>query len=134
MPAHSVLFTDAYKWDGRESRPLSSGEYIQMSGRAGRRGMDQRGITLLMAPAATDAKAFAGILSGQSEELNSSFRFDFSMILNLLRYSEINYELKDQVGFLAASGEMKHSRFSVMGNMVPVGTCGCHPLAVYVCV
>ena len=38
MPAKTVLFTSVRKFDGREFRNLSSGEYIQMSGRAGRRG------------------------------------------------------------------------------------------------
>lgn len=38
MPAKTVVFTDISKWDGTATRWLTSGEYIQMSGRAGRRG------------------------------------------------------------------------------------------------
>ena len=38
MPARSVAFTSLEKYDGEATRPLTSGEYIQMSGRAGRRG------------------------------------------------------------------------------------------------
>ncbi|XP_010723725.1 exosome RNA helicase MTR4-like [Meleagris gallopavo] len=48
MPARTVLFTSASKFDGKDFRWISSGEYIQMSGRAGRRGMDDRGIVILM--------------------------------------------------------------------------------------
>ena len=48
MPARTVVFTSAQKFDGKDMRWVSSGEYIQMSGRAGRRGLDERGIVILM--------------------------------------------------------------------------------------
>ena len=43
MPARTVLFTNVRKFDGKEVRWVTSGEYIQMSGRAGRRGKDDKG-------------------------------------------------------------------------------------------
>lgn len=48
MPAKTVLFTSARKFDGTIHRWISGGEYIQMSGRAGRRGKDDRGLVILM--------------------------------------------------------------------------------------
>ena len=48
MPARTVLFTSTRKFDGKDFRWVSSGEYIQMSGRAGRRGLDDKGIVILM--------------------------------------------------------------------------------------
>lgn len=48
MPAKTVVFTGSRKFDGKEMRMITSGEYIQMSGRAGRRGLDDRGVVILM--------------------------------------------------------------------------------------
>jgi ATP-dependent RNA helicase DOB1 len=48
MPARTVVFTSVRKFDGEQFRWMGGGEYIQMSGRAGRRGIDKKGITILM--------------------------------------------------------------------------------------
>ncbi len=48
MPARSVVFTSLQKFDGTDTRWMRSGEYIQMSGRAGRRGKDTQGNVIMM--------------------------------------------------------------------------------------
>ena len=85
MPAKTVVFTKLNKWDGQETRPLSSGEYIQMSGRAGRRGKDDRGFTMLMVDETLTKQACKDMLKGEASRLNSSFRLSYYTLLNLIR-------------------------------------------------
>ncbi|KAI6195930.1 DNA RNA helicase and DSH domain containing protein [Aphelenchoides besseyi] len=90
MPARTVLFTSARKFDGRSNRWISSGEYIQMSGRAGRRGLDSQGLVILMVDQKMSADVAKTIIKGTTDPLNSKFRLTYNMILNLIRVPEIN--------------------------------------------
>ncbi|KAI8922120.1 rRNA-processing arch domain-containing protein [Powellomyces hirtus] len=92
MPAKTVVFTAVRKWDGKESRWLGGGEYIQMSGRAGRRGLDDRGIVILMIDEKMEPAVAKSMLKGVSDPLNSAFHLTYSMILNLLRIEGISPE------------------------------------------
>lgn len=92
MPARTVLFTNARKYDGKDFRWISSGEYIQMSGRAGRRGMDDRGIVILMVDEKMSPTIGKQLLKGSADPLNSAFHLTYNMVLNLLRVEEINPE------------------------------------------
>ncbi|KAI9203157.1 rRNA-processing arch domain-containing protein [Polychytrium aggregatum] len=89
MPAKTVVFTAVRKWDGKENRWLSGGEYIQMSGRAGRRGLDDRGIVILMIDEKMEPNVAKGMLKGVSDPLNSAFHLTYTMILNLMRVEGI---------------------------------------------
>eukprot|EP00960_Hanusia_phi_P004771 138374-Hanusia_phi.AAC.1 len=86
MPAKTCVFTGVRKWDGESFRWVSGGEYIQMSGRAGRRGLDDRGIVILMVDEKMEPDVAKGMVKGQSDPLNSSFRLGYNMLLNLLRF------------------------------------------------
>lgn len=73
MPAKTVVFTATRKFDGRDFRWVSAGEYIQMSGRAGRRGLDDRGIVIQMVDEKMDPTSAKEMLRGQADPLNSTF-------------------------------------------------------------
>ncbi|THD29083.1 Superkiller viralicidic activity 2 2 [Fasciola hepatica] len=100
MPARTVLFTATRKFDGRNFRLVSSGEYIQMSGRAGRRGKDDRGTVILMLDDQISATDVRQLLSGQPDRLDSAFYLTNNMVLNLLRVEDINPELMLEKSFL----------------------------------
>lgn len=92
MPARTVLFTAPRKFDGKDFRWITSGEYIQMSGRAGRRGLDEKGIVILMIDEKVSPAVGRDIVQGKPDPINSAFHLTYNMVLNLLRVEEINPE------------------------------------------
>lgn len=92
MPAKTVVFTNVRKFDGKEFRWVSSGEYIQMSGRAGRRGLDDRGIVILMIDEKMEPPVAKNMLKGAADRLDSAFHLSYNMILNLMRVEGISPE------------------------------------------
>lgn len=92
MPARTVLFTSARKYDGRSFRWVTSGEYIQMSGRAGRRGLDERGIVILMVDETMSPTIGKDLIKGHADPINSAFHLTYNMVLNLLRVEGVNPE------------------------------------------
>ena len=73
MPAKTVVFTNVRKFDGDKFRWISSGEYIQMSGRTGRRGIDTHGICILMVDERMEPFIAKMMLKGNADSLNSAF-------------------------------------------------------------
>lgn len=93
MPARTVIFDSQRKFDGTEVRNLKPGEYIQMAGRAGRRGHDKHGCVILLCktnvPPAQDLRS---IILGKPEKLESQFIIRYAVILTCLRIESIKVE------------------------------------------
>lgn len=85
LPARTVLFCEFTKFDGTDNRYLSPGEYIQMAGRAGRRGLDTQGLSISLFNTAEECDAIVKVVQGTTEPLNSAYRLSFNAILNLMR-------------------------------------------------
>ena len=92
MPAKTVVFTSIEKFDGDEYRWITGGEFIQMSGRAGRRGLDDRGVTIMIANKKLEPDVAKSILKGQSDPLYSAFHLGYNMLLNMMRIEDIHPE------------------------------------------
>ena len=92
MPAKTVVFTSVRKFDGVSQRWVSPSEFVQMSGRAGRRGLDDRGIVIMMIDEKMEPAIAKEIVRGEQDKLNSAFYLGYNMILNLMRVEGISPE------------------------------------------
>ncbi|KAL5593976.1 uncharacterized protein BROUX77_007323 [Berkeleyomyces rouxiae] len=92
MPAKTVVFTSIMKFDGTGRRPLSASEYVQMSGRAGRRGLDLRGIVITLFDDSMDPDVARAVVVGEHDRLVSAFYLGYTMVLNLLRIESVSPE------------------------------------------
>uniref|UniRef100_UPI002028A712 DEAD/DEAH box helicase n=1 Tax=Actinotalea sp. C106 TaxID=2908644 RepID=UPI002028A712 len=84
MPARSVVLDKLVKWDGSAHVDLTPGEYTQLTGRAGRRGIDVEGHAVVVDHGALDPVALAGLASRRLYPLRSSFRPTYNMAVNLV--------------------------------------------------
>ena len=95
LPTRTVVFSGFRKHDGRSFRDLTPGEYTQMAGRAGRRGLDPVGSVIIVAPGSDEAPPVAtlrNMILGDPTKLRSQFRLTYNMILNLLRVEALKVE------------------------------------------
>lgn len=81
MPARCCVFLSLSKIDNGTFRHVSSGEYIQMSGRAGRRGMDSVGTVMIADPRMPPLDVVRKIIHGTPFSLSSQFKLSFNLIL-----------------------------------------------------
>ena len=98
MPACTVVFESLEKYDGVNFRYLKAREYHQMSGRAGRRGIDPIGyVYARVFPKFAHVESVKRILSGKIEPIESQFNLSYSSILNLYeKYGDAIYDVCTQ--------------------------------------
>src|SRR3954464_11231402 len=84
MPARSVVIEKLSKWNGETHADITPGEYTQLTGRAGRRGIDVEGHGVVLWQPGLDPKAVAGLASTRTYPLRSSFRPSYNMAVNLV--------------------------------------------------
>lgn len=85
MPARSVVIEKLSKFNGEHHEPLTPGEYTQLAGRAGRRGIDDRGFAVVCWNPFVPFDQVASLASRRTYALRSSFRPTFNMAVNLVQ-------------------------------------------------
>jgi ATP-dependent RNA helicase HelY len=84
MPARTVVLEKLEKFNGEARVPITPGEFTQLTGRAGRRGIDVEGHAVIQWVSGLDPQAVASLASRRSYPLISSFRPTYNMAVNLI--------------------------------------------------
>jgi ATP-dependent RNA helicase HelY len=84
MPARTVVLERLVKWNGEAHVDVTPGEYTQLTGRAGRRGIDVEGHAVVVWAPGMDPSLVAGLASTRTYPLRSSFRPSYNMAVNLV--------------------------------------------------
>jgi len=84
MPARSVVIEKLSKWNGETHADITPGEYTQLTGRAGRRGIDVEGHGVVLYQPGLEPKSVAGLASTRTYPLRSSFAPSYNMAVNLV--------------------------------------------------
>ncbi|WP_326546390.1 RNA helicase [Mycolicibacterium sp. ND9-15] len=85
MPARTVVLERLIKFNGEQHVPLTPGEYTQLTGRAGRRGIDVEGHAVVLWTPDVEPAEVAGLASTRTFPLRSSFAPSYNMTINLVR-------------------------------------------------
>jgi ATP-dependent RNA helicase HelY len=89
MPARTVVIERLEKWNGESHVLLTPGEYTQLTGRAGRRGIDAVGRAVVLYQRDLDFRTVAGLVGRRTFPLHSSFAPSYNMAVNLLRRHDL---------------------------------------------
>ena len=110
MPARTTVITSVSKRTDSGHRMLTANEFLQMSGRAGRRGMDEVGYVVVMGTMYQSPEEVAMLVKSSSNPLESKFSPGYSMVLNLLQNLEVE-QAKELIlksfGYFSSSFRLK---------------------------
>jgi ATP-dependent RNA helicase HelY len=130
MPARTVVIESLWKFSGERHELLTPGEYTQLTGRAGRRGIDEHGFAVVLHQRDVDFERVAGLATTRTYELMSSFRPSYNMAVNLVRnYSpeEAHHLLNSSFGqfqadrgVVALEHQLERNRAGVEGYLARI--------------
>jgi ATP-dependent RNA helicase HelY len=140
MPARTVVIEKLDKWNGETHANLTAGEYTQLTGRAGRRGIDVEGHAVVLWQPGMDPGAVAGLASTRTYPLNSSFRPSYNMAVNLTGWAgrakasallESSFaQFQADRGVVGLTRQIRKSR-QTMAELAAAMTCGKGDFAEY---
>lgn len=99
MPAKAIFIDRLHKYDGIKTRPITQSEFLQLSGRAGRRGIDDKGYAFLSYDRSINKDWYSNLFTLKSSNLNSAFSVSYSSILSLLNI----YSIEESIELLEKS-------------------------------
>jgi len=108
FPARTVVFFNSDRFNGLDFAPLTPTEFHQMTGRAGRRGMDKIGFCVAVPGKYMDVRLAARLIEAPPSEVSSQIRINFSMVLNLL-LSHAPQQVEDLLQRSFATYLLKHT-------------------------
>ena len=111
MPAKSVVLERLTKWNGQTHADITPGEFTQLTGRAGRRGIDTEGHAIVVWHSGIDPRSLAGLASTRTYPLRSSFRPAYTMAVNLVH----------TIGYSAARNVLESSFAQFQADRAVVG-------------
>lgn len=111
FPARTVVLLNSDRFNGQEFVPLSATDLQQMTGRAGRRGMDKIGFVLALTGAHMDMEHISELFGSPPSPIQSRIHINFSMVLNLL-LSHSPDQVEDLLQKSFATWQMDHKRAS----------------------
>lgn len=85
MPAKSVVIGSTYKYDGLTTRPISINEYKQLTGRAGRRGIDKSGEAFILYDQSLKEEWYKNLFQNTANDIKSQFSLSFTSLLGLMK-------------------------------------------------
>jgi superfamily II RNA helicase len=119
MPTKTVVFTDIFKFDNSGKRMLYSHEFIQMSGRAGRRGLDKIGHIILLPQVFTDSTdrlELKSLMLGNPQTIKSKFYVDENLVLDSIKQDKFA-SLEDFVKMTLMNSEVEKQKKYLDGKI-----------------